>query len=84
MVRKRHTAEEVVKLRQADVLIAQGRQVADAVRSIEACNARRLLGPHDGMDVQCMVYNVQKRSNHRTRSALLVRDEFDASCSVLQ
>ena len=35
MARKRHTAEEiVVKLRQVDVLMAQGRQVADAVRAI--------------------------------------------------
>jgi len=35
MARKRHTAEGIVaKLRQVDVLIAQGRQVADAVRSI--------------------------------------------------
>jgi putative transposase len=35
MARKRHTAEEIVgKLRQVDVLIAQGRQVADAVRSL--------------------------------------------------
>ena len=35
MARKRHTAEEIVaKLRQVDVLIAQGRQVADAVRVI--------------------------------------------------
>jgi putative transposase len=35
MARKRPTAEEIVgKLRQVDVLIAQGRQVADAVRSI--------------------------------------------------
>ena len=35
MARKRHRAEEIVsKLRQVDVLIAQGRQVADAVRSI--------------------------------------------------
>ena len=35
MARKRHTAEEIVsKLRQVDVLIAQGRQVADAVRTI--------------------------------------------------
>ena len=35
MARKRHTAEEIVsKLRQVDVLIAQGRQVADSVRSI--------------------------------------------------
>ena len=35
MARKRHTAEEIVaKLRQVDVLVAQGRPVADAVRAI--------------------------------------------------
>jgi transposase-like protein len=35
MARKRHTAEEIVaKLRQVDVLMAQGRLVSDAVRSI--------------------------------------------------
>ena len=35
MARKRHTAEEIVaKLRQVDLLMAQGRQVADAVRAI--------------------------------------------------
>jgi putative transposase len=35
MARKRHTAEEIVaKLRQVDVLMAQGRQAADAVRAI--------------------------------------------------
>ena len=35
MPRKRHTPEEVVaKLRQVDVLVSQGRGVADAVRSI--------------------------------------------------
>jgi putative transposase len=35
MARKRHTAEEIVsKLRQVDVLMAQGRPVADAVRAI--------------------------------------------------
>jgi predicted KAP-like P-loop ATPase len=35
MARKRHTTEEIVaKLRQVDVLLAQGRQVADAVRAI--------------------------------------------------
>jgi putative transposase len=34
MARKRHTAEEMVaKLRQVDVLMAQGRLVADAVRA---------------------------------------------------
>jgi transposase-like protein len=35
MGRKRHTAEEIVsKLRQVDVLIAQGRTVAEAIRQI--------------------------------------------------
>lgn len=35
MARKRHAAEEIVaKLRQVDVLMSQGRQVADAVRAI--------------------------------------------------
>ncbi len=35
MSKKRHTAEEIVsKLRQVDVLIAQGRTVADAIRQI--------------------------------------------------
>jgi transposase-like protein len=35
MARKRHTAEEIVaKLRQVDVLMAQGRPAADAIRSI--------------------------------------------------
>jgi putative transposase len=35
MAKKRHTAEEIVaKLRQVDVLIAQGRPVADSVRAI--------------------------------------------------
>ena len=35
MPRKKHKAEEIVaKLRQVDVLTAQGRPVADAVRSI--------------------------------------------------
>ena len=36
MARKRHTAEEIVaKLRQVDVLMAQGKPVSDAVRSID-------------------------------------------------
>jgi len=35
MGRKRHTAEEIVaKLRQVDVLMAQGKAVADAIRTI--------------------------------------------------
>jgi hypothetical protein len=41
MARKRHTAKEIVaKLRQVDVLMAQGRLVADA-----ASRMRRRLGP---------------------------------------
>ncbi len=35
MARKRHSAEEIVaKLRQVDVLTAQGRAVSDAIRTI--------------------------------------------------
>ena len=35
MTRKRHKPEEIVaKLRQVDVLVSQGRSVADAIRSI--------------------------------------------------
>ena len=35
MARKRHKAEEIVaKLRQVDVLLSQGRSVAEAVRTI--------------------------------------------------
>jgi transposase-like protein len=35
MARKRHTADEIVaKLRQVDVLMAQGKPVSDAVRAI--------------------------------------------------
>ena len=35
MVRKRHKPEEIVaKLRQVDVLVSQGRSMADAIRSI--------------------------------------------------
>ena len=40
MARKRHTAEEIVaKLRQVDVLTAQGRPVAEAVRAIGVTEA---------------------------------------------
>ena len=36
MGRKKHTAEEIVaKLRQVDVLVSQGRKVAEAIRPIE-------------------------------------------------
>ena len=57
MGRKKHTAEEIVaKLRQVDVLVSQGRKVAEAIRSIEVTEvaARRtpqrrgLLHPQGG------------------------------------
>ena len=51
MSRKRHKPEEIVsKLRQVDVLVAQGTPVADAVRSIgvtEVAAARRTAGWRD-------------------------------------
>ena len=43
MRKKRHTPEEIVsKLRQVDVLVAQGTPVADAVRNIEVSCDREL------------------------------------------
>jgi hypothetical protein len=43
MPRKRHTAEEIVtKLRQVDVLISQGRAIAEAVRTIGVMSWPRL------------------------------------------
>ena len=57
MSRKRHTAEEIVaKLRQVEVLTAQGRPVAEAIRSIgvtevapgRAAQWRGLLHPQGG------------------------------------
>ena len=46
MLRKRHKPEEIVaKLRQVDVLMAQGTPVADAVRSIDG---DRLAGRRGG------------------------------------
>ena len=58
MARKRHTAEEIVaKLRQVDVLMAQGRPVADAVRSIGVTEVtyyrwRNEYGGHKGDQVK--------------------------------
>ena len=43
MGRKRHTAEEIVsKLRQVDVLTAQGHAVADAIRTIGVTEVNRV------------------------------------------
>jgi putative transposase len=45
MARKSYTAEEIVaKLRQVDMLMAQGRQVADAVRAIGVTDERSIGG----------------------------------------
>ena len=59
MSRKRHTAEEIVaKLRQVDVLVSQGRSMAEAIRSIgvtevtpgRAAQRRDLLHAPGGQD----------------------------------
>ena len=45
MSKKRHTAEEIVaKLRQVDVLTAQGRTVAEAIRQIGVTEVRTTAG----------------------------------------
>lgn len=42
MARKRHTAEEIVaKLQQVDILSAQGRPIADAIRAVRLSPHRR-------------------------------------------
>ena len=42
MVRKRHKPEEIVaKLRQVDVLVSQGQNVADAIRQIGVSEDRK-------------------------------------------
>ena len=45
MPRKRHQPEEIVsKLRQVDVLVSQGKSVADAVRAIGMKRSRIIAG----------------------------------------
>lgn len=45
MPRKRHKPEEIfTKLRQVDVLVSQGHEVTDAVRSIGVTEV--MIGPH--------------------------------------
>jgi putative transposase len=57
MPRKRHKPEEIVaKLRQVDVLVAQGRSVADAVRAIGVTEVTYSRIPHmrrPAADVLC-------------------------------
>ena len=49
MSRKRHKPEEIVsKLRQVDVLVAQGTPVADAVRSIGVTEVQTAARPGQG------------------------------------
>jgi putative transposase len=53
MARKRHTAEKIVaKLRQVDVLMAQGRQVADAVTEVTYYRWRNEYGGLKGDQVK--------------------------------
>ncbi len=46
MTRKRHRPEEIVaKLRQVDVLVSQGRSVAEAIRSIAVTMVASMICP---------------------------------------
>ncbi len=51
MPRKRHKPEEIVaKLRQVDVLVSQGKSVADAVRDIGVTESRITAGGRSSAD----------------------------------
>jgi cell division protein FtsB len=74
MARKWHSAEETVgKLRQVDVLLAQGKPVADAVRAIgvtevTSCRSRNEYGGLKGDQVKRL--NELEAENTRLRRAI--------------
>ena len=71
MARKRHTAEEIVaKLRQIDVLIAQGKPVADAVRAIGVTEVTyyRWRNEYGGLEIeQAKRFKELERENARLK-----------------
>ena|SRR5215203_5128706 len=85
MVRKRHKPEEIVaKLRQVDVLVSQGRSVAEAIRSIgvtevaATCMAALGVMPHvveailnHASGHQAGVAGIYNRANYADESARL-------------
>ena len=74
MPRKRHKPEEIIaKLRQVDVLVAQGRSVADAVRAIGVTEVTcyRWRQEYGGMSVsQARRLKELERENARLRRAV--------------
>ena len=74
MARKHHRPEEIVtKLRQAEVLVAQGKPVADAVRAIGVTEATyyRWRSEHGGLKLeQVKRLKLLEQANGRLRKAV--------------
>ena len=74
MPKKRHTAEEIIgKLREADVLLAQGRKVADVVKVLAVTEVTyyRWRQEYGGMKVsQAKRLKELERENERLRKAV--------------
>ena len=74
MRKKRHTPEEIIsKLRQVDVLVAQGTPVADAIRSIEVTDVTyyRWRQEYGGLkSVQVKRMKELETENQRLRKAI--------------
>jgi putative transposase len=76
MPRKRHKPEEIVaKLRQVDVLVAQGQSVADAVRSIGVTEVTyyRWRQEFGGLKWDCQKFRVGRPVEHQAAMALVKR-----------
>ncbi|EME68332.1 transposase [Paramagnetospirillum marisnigri] len=74
MPKKRHTAEEIIgKLREADVLLAQGRKVADVAKALSVTEVTyyRWRQEYGGMKVsQAKRLKELERENDRLRKAV--------------
>ena len=74
MPKKRHTAEEIIsKLREADVLLAQGRKVADVAKALAVTEVTyyRWRQEYGGMKVsQAKRLRELERENDRLRKAV--------------
>jgi transposase-like protein len=74
MPKKRHTAEEIIgKLREADVLLAQGRKVADVAKALAVTEVTyyRWRQEYGGMKVsQAKRLKELERENDRLRKAV--------------
>lgn len=74
MPKKRHTPEEIIaKLREADVLLAQGRKVAEVVRALAVTEVTyyRWRQDYGGMKItQAKCLKELERENERLRKAV--------------